>query len=137
MMWRQSCRLKLFLLLGLPAACFGQTADSGSNTASNALNLYAPPCISQVKQYIAVNCQIYTDGGRTTIHLCLYRGLPSWHIHVYWFRRWFDQRHAHRDHWRTGRRDHNRCEREYRHNFLHHHAGRFNLARARVAAASA
>ena len=63
MMWRQSRRLNLFLLLWLPAACFGQTASGGSSTVSNSLNVYAPPCISQVKQYIAVNCQITPTGG--------------------------------------------------------------------------
>ena len=63
MMWRQSRWLKLFWLLCLPAACFGQTAGGGSSTPSNPLNVYAPPCISQVKQYIAVNCQITPTGG--------------------------------------------------------------------------
>jgi lipid-binding SYLF domain-containing protein len=63
MMWRQSRRLKLFWLLCLPAACFGQTAGGGSSTPSNPLNVYAPPCVSQVKQYIAVNCQITPTGG--------------------------------------------------------------------------
>ena len=63
MMWRQSRWLNLFLLLSLPAACFGQTTGGSSSTASNALNIYAPPCISQVKQYVAVNCQITPTGG--------------------------------------------------------------------------
>ena len=49
MMWRQSHRLKLFWLLLLPAACFGQTTG-GSRMESNPLNVYAPPCVSQVKQ---------------------------------------------------------------------------------------
>src|SRR5579863_2653015 len=62
MMWRQTRRLKL-LLLCLPAACFGQTSDGGSSSASNPLNVYAPPCISQVKQYTAVSCQITPTGG--------------------------------------------------------------------------
>jgi len=62
MMWRQSRRLKLFCLLCLPAACFGQTAGGGSSQSSP-LNVYAPPCISQVKQYVAVNCQITPTGG--------------------------------------------------------------------------
>jgi lipid-binding SYLF domain-containing protein len=55
MKWRQFHRLKLFCLLCLPGACFGQT--------SGALNVSAPPCISQVKQDIAVNCQITLTGG--------------------------------------------------------------------------
>ena len=63
MTWRESCRPTLFWLLWLPAACFGQTAGGGSSTASNPLNVYAPPCISQVRQYIAVNCQITPTGG--------------------------------------------------------------------------
>jgi hypothetical protein len=49
MMWRQSRWLNLFLLLWLPAACFGQTAGGGSSVASNALNVYAPPCILKWK----------------------------------------------------------------------------------------
>ena len=48
MAWRQSRRLQLFWFLWLPAACFGQTDGGGSSTASNPLNAYAPPCISQV-----------------------------------------------------------------------------------------
>src|SRR5260370_34844372 len=60
---RHTRRLSSFLLLWLPAASFGQTAGGGSSTPSNPLNVYAPPCISQVKQYIAVNCQITPTGG--------------------------------------------------------------------------
>jgi SH3 domain-containing YSC84-like protein 1 len=64
MMWLQSRRLKVIWLLWLPAACFGQTAGGSSSTPpTNPLNVYAPPCISQVKQYIAVNCQIRPTGG--------------------------------------------------------------------------
>ncbi len=63
MMWRQSHRLSLFVLLWLPAASFGQTASGGSTAVSNPLNVYAPPCISQVKQYIAASCQITPTGG--------------------------------------------------------------------------
>ncbi|MGB7463774.1 MAG: YSC84-related protein [Candidatus Acidiferrum sp.] len=64
MMWLQSRRLKVIWLLWLPAACFGQTAGGGSSTPpTNPLNVYAPPCISQVKQYVAVNCQITPTGG--------------------------------------------------------------------------
>lgn len=63
MVWRQSYRLGLILLLCLPAASFGQTASGGSDTVSNPLNVYAPPCVSQVKQYLAVSCQITPTGG--------------------------------------------------------------------------
>src|SRR5262245_57791833 len=62
MIWCQSRRLKLFLFLWLPAACFGQDIV-GSRVDSNPLNAYAPPCISQVKQNIAVSCQITPTGG--------------------------------------------------------------------------
>ncbi len=61
MMWRQFRRSIVFMLLWLPAACLGQNAGDG--TASNPLNAYAPPCISQVKQYVAMNCQITPTGG--------------------------------------------------------------------------
>ena len=64
MKWNQTRALKLFWLLGLPVVCFGQTAGGGSSTASNPLNAYAAPCISQVKQYITVNCQITPTGVR-------------------------------------------------------------------------
>ena len=77
MMWRQSRRLKLFLLLGLPVACFGQTAGGGSSTASSPLNVYAPPCISQVKQYIAVNCQITPTGGAQPYSYTFTGGFPT------------------------------------------------------------
>src|SRR6266481_3765885 len=40
MMWRQSHRLRLFWLLWLPAACFGQTTGGGSRMESNPLNVY-------------------------------------------------------------------------------------------------
>jgi lipid-binding SYLF domain-containing protein/outer membrane protein OmpA-like peptidoglycan-associated protein len=63
MMWRKSLRLALFMFLWLPAASYGQTAGGGSGTVSNPLNVYAPPCISQVKQYIAASCQITPTGG--------------------------------------------------------------------------
>jgi lipid-binding SYLF domain-containing protein len=63
MIWRQTRRLRLLFILCLPAACFGQTADGSSTVASNPLNVYAPPCISQVKQYLAVNCQMTPTGG--------------------------------------------------------------------------
>jgi SH3 domain-containing YSC84-like protein 1 len=77
MMWRQSRRLKLFLLLWLPAACFGQTASGGSSTVSNPLNVYTPPCISQVKQYIAVNCQITPTGGAQPYSYAFTGGFPA------------------------------------------------------------
>jgi lipid-binding SYLF domain-containing protein len=77
MMWRQSRRLSLFLLLWLPAASFGQTASGGSNTASSPLNVYAPPCVSQVKQYIAVNCQITPTGGAQPYSYAFTGGFPT------------------------------------------------------------
>jgi lipid-binding SYLF domain-containing protein/outer membrane protein OmpA-like peptidoglycan-associated protein len=77
MMWRKSRRLKLFLLLGLPVACFGQTAGGGSSTASNPLNVYAPPCISQVKQYIGVSCQITPTGGAQPYSYTFTGGFPT------------------------------------------------------------
>jgi len=77
MMWRQSRRLSLFLLLWLPAASFGQTASGGSNTASSPLNVYAPPCVSQVKQYIAVNCQITPTGGAQPYSYAFTGGFPA------------------------------------------------------------
>lgn len=63
MVWRQFLRLSLFLIFWLPTASFGQSASGGSGTVSNPLNVYAPPCISQVKQYIAASCQITPTGG--------------------------------------------------------------------------
>ncbi len=77
MMWRKFRRLKLFLLLGLPVACFGQTAGGGLSTASNPLNVYAPPCISQVKQYIAVSCQITPTGGAQPYSYTFTGGFPT------------------------------------------------------------
>jgi lipid-binding SYLF domain-containing protein len=77
MMWRQSHRLKLFWLLWLPAACFGQTTGGGSRTESNPLNVYAPPCISHVKQYIAVNCQITPTGGAQPYSYVFTGGFPT------------------------------------------------------------
>jgi hypothetical protein len=69
--------LKLFWLLGLPVVCFGQTASGGSNTASSPLNVYAPPCISQVKQYIAVNCQITPTEGAQPYSYAFTGGFPT------------------------------------------------------------
>jgi SH3 domain-containing YSC84-like protein 1 len=43
--------------------CLGQTVAEGSRTESNPLNVYAPTCISQVKQHIAASCQITPTGG--------------------------------------------------------------------------
>jgi lipid-binding SYLF domain-containing protein/outer membrane protein OmpA-like peptidoglycan-associated protein len=76
-MWRKFRRLKLFLLLGLPVACFGQTTGGGSSTASNPLNVYAPPCISQVKQYIGVSCQITPTGGAQPYSYSFTGGFPT------------------------------------------------------------
>src|SRR5262249_58810226 len=58
-----SCPLKLLCFLGLPLVCFGQAVSTGSTTQSNPLNVYSPPCISLVKQYIDVKCQITPTGG--------------------------------------------------------------------------
>ena len=79
MNWRQSSRLKLFLLLGLPTVCFGQTAGNVTVTASatSPLNVYAPPCISQVKQYTAVNCQITPSGGAQPYNYAFTGGFPE------------------------------------------------------------
>jgi len=77
MMWRQFRRLKLFSILWLPAACFGQTAGSDSTTASSPLNVYAPPCISQVKQYVPVNCQITPTGGAQPYSYAFTGGFPT------------------------------------------------------------
>src|SRR4249920_1363029 len=74
---RRSRRLKLLGLLCFPVACFGQTAGGGSSTASNPLNVYAPPCISQVKQYIAVNCQITPTGGAQPYSYAFTGGFPT------------------------------------------------------------
>src|SRR5215471_3413768 len=52
-----------FGLLGLPTVCFGQAVASGAKNESNPLNVYAPPCVSRVKQHIAVSCQITPTGG--------------------------------------------------------------------------
>ena len=77
MMWRQSRQLSLFLLLWLPAASFGQTASGGSSPVSNPLNVYAPPCISQFKQYIAANCQITPTGGAQPYSYAFTGGFPT------------------------------------------------------------
>jgi SH3 domain-containing YSC84-like protein 1 len=74
MMWRQFRRSIVFMLLWLPAVCFGQNAGDG--TASNPLNAYAPPCISQVKQYIAVSCQITPTGGVKPYSYAFTGGFP-------------------------------------------------------------
>ena len=77
MTWRQFRGLKLFWLLWLPAACFGQANGGGAKTDLNPLNIYAPPCISQVKQYIAVSCQITPTGGVQPYSYAFTGGFPS------------------------------------------------------------
>ncbi len=76
MMWHHSHRLKLFWLLWLPAACFGQTTGGSSRIESYPLNVYAPSCISQVKQYIAVKCQITPTGGAQPYSYASTGGFP-------------------------------------------------------------
>jgi SH3 domain-containing YSC84-like protein 1 len=76
MTWRQSYGLKLLYLLWLPAACFGQDIG-GSRIDSNPLNVYAPPCISQVKQYMAVICQITPTGGAQPYSYAFTGGFPA------------------------------------------------------------
>jgi SH3 domain-containing YSC84-like protein 1 len=71
----QSRSLKLFWLLWLPTTCFGQTI--GSRTESSPLNVYAPPCISQVKQYLAVSCQITPTGGMQPYSYAFTGGFPT------------------------------------------------------------
>src|SRR5207249_9885145 len=99
MTWRQSRRLKLFWLLWIPAACFGQNSGGGSRIESNPLSVYAPPCISQVKENIGVQCQVTPKGGYATVKLWVYWRLPNWHVDVYRFGRWLDQWYAYRDKW--------------------------------------
>src|SRR6516225_798664 len=68
--------LKLFCLLGLPVFCFAQTT-AGSRTESNPLNVYAPPCVTQVKQFIAVSCQITPTGGAQPYSYAFTGGFPN------------------------------------------------------------
>jgi len=121
-MWHQSHRLKLFWLLWLPAACFGQAPD-GSRMESNPLNVYAPPCISQVKQYLTVNCQITATGGAQPYSYAFTGGFPTG-MSMSTGLGWLDQRDTHRDNWRSGHSEGDRCRREDRNNFVHDHAGR-------------
>ena len=44
---------------------------------SNPLSVYAPPCISQVKQYVAVNCQITPTGGTQPYSYTFIGGFPT------------------------------------------------------------
>jgi lipid-binding SYLF domain-containing protein len=76
-MWHRSRRLKLFWLLWLPAACFGQTTGGDARMGSNPLNVDAPSCISQVKLYIAVNCQITPTGGAQPYSYAFTGGFPT------------------------------------------------------------
>src|SRR6516164_7783869 len=76
MKWRQFNWLILFYLLCVPGACFGQTTD-GSRMESNPLNVYAPPCISRVKQYITVSCQITPTGGAQPYSYAFTGGFPT------------------------------------------------------------
>jgi len=75
MMWRQFLRLKLFWLVWLPPACFAQA--TGGDLKIQPLNLYAPPCISQVKQNIVVNCQVTPTGGAQPYSYTFTGGFPA------------------------------------------------------------
>jgi SH3 domain-containing YSC84-like protein 1 len=77
MRWGQSRRLTLFWFLWLPVPCFGQTTGGGLRAESNPLSVYAPPCISQVKQYVAVNCQITPTGGTQPYSYTFIGGFPT------------------------------------------------------------
>src|SRR5438094_3501680 len=77
MTWRQSRRLKLFWLLWIPAACFGQNSGGGSRIESNPLSVYAPPCISQVKENIGVQCQVTPKGGMQPYSYGFTGGFPT------------------------------------------------------------
>jgi SH3 domain-containing YSC84-like protein 1 len=77
MKWRQSRRLKLFWLPWIPAACFGQNSGGGSRIESNPLSVYAPPCISQVKQNIGVQCQVTPKGGMQPYSYGFTGGFPT------------------------------------------------------------
>jgi SH3 domain-containing YSC84-like protein 1 len=75
---RQFHRLTVFMLLGLPAVCFGQTTTTTVvATSTNPLNAYAPPCISQVKQYVPVSCQITPSGGTQPYSYTFTGGFPT------------------------------------------------------------
>src|SRR5215472_12370696 len=63
MKWNQVCVLELLWFLGVPLVGYGQTVSVVATSHSIPLNVYAPPCISQVKQYMAVKCQITPSGG--------------------------------------------------------------------------
>jgi SH3 domain-containing YSC84-like protein 1 len=77
MTWGQSRRLTLFWFLWLPVARFGQTTGGGLRAESSPLSVYAPPCISQVKQYVAVNCQITPTGGTQPYSYTFTGGFPT------------------------------------------------------------
>lgn len=76
MKWNPARPLKLFWLLTLPVICFGQET-AGSRTESNPLSVYAPPCVSQVKQYLAVSCQITPTGGVQAYHYAFTGTFPD------------------------------------------------------------
>src|SRR5262245_29185929 len=69
--------LKLLLLLGLPALCFGQAPDGGSRTESSPLSVHAPACITQVKQNIAASCQVTPTGGVQQYSFAFTGGFPT------------------------------------------------------------
>ncbi len=75
---RQFYPLTVFMLLGLPAVCLGQTTTTTVvATSTNPLNAYAPPCISQIKQYVPVSCQITPSGGTQPYSYTFTGGFPT------------------------------------------------------------
>jgi len=76
MKWNRDCPLQLLWLLTLPVVCFGQDT-AGSRTESNPLSVYAPPCVSQVKQHLAVMCQITPSGGAQAYNYAFTGNFPD------------------------------------------------------------
>ena len=62
MKWNRFCLLRIFFLLGLSMICSEHTICSAQGQ-SNPLSVYAPPCITRIKQHMPVNCQIMPTGG--------------------------------------------------------------------------
>jgi SH3 domain-containing YSC84-like protein 1 len=64
------------MLLWLPGVCLGQTTTT-TVTATTPPTLYAPTCISQVKQYVPVSCQITPSGGAQPYSYAYTGGFPT------------------------------------------------------------